>query len=142
MPLHDMPRAVAFNNPLQGTTASSACCYMSLYCNGCKHTRKGLCKLTTTAWWFVVPYIHDPKTLTVLTVNACRTPWRLAVWYKQTQDKRILPLLQAQQRFFEGQDLISSGYSLDGKPSQSYTNICFLAPVWCLFKVSFIICLA
>ncbi|DBA88439.1 TPA: hypothetical protein ACH3X2_004929 [Trebouxia sp. C0005] len=67
--------------------------------------------------------------------NACRVPWRLAVWYKQTHDQQILPLLQAQQHFFEGQDLISAGYRLDGKPSETYSNICFLAPVLCLFKV-------
>jgi len=71
----------------------------------------------------------------------CRVPWRLAVWYKQTHDQRLLPLLQAQQLFFESQDLISAGYHLDGKPSETYTNICFLAPVLCLFKVSLFILL-
>jgi hypothetical protein len=50
-------------------------------------------------------------------------------------------LLQAQQHFFEGQDLISAGYRLNGKPSETYTNICFLAPVLCLFKVSLFILL-
>ena len=68
-------------------------------------------------------------------VPACRAPWRLAVWYKQTHDQRLLPLLQAQQHFFEGQDLISAGYSLKGKPLETFTNICFLAPVLCLFQV-------
>lgn len=67
--------------------------------------------------------------------NACRAPWRLAVWYQQTHDQRLLPLLQAQQHFFEGQDLISAGYSLKGRPLETFTNICFLAPVLCLFKV-------
>lgn len=71
----------------------------------------------------------------------CRVPWRLAVWYKQTHDQRLLPLLQAQQLFFESQDLISAGYRLNGKPSETYTNICFLAPVLCLFKVSLFILL-
>jgi len=67
----------------------------------------------------------------------CRAPWRLAVWYNQTHNQRLLALLHAQQRFFEGQEFISAGYSLDGKASETYTNICFLAPVWCLFKVRF-----
>ncbi|KAL0041273.1 hypothetical protein WJX77_010658 [Trebouxia sp. C0004] len=67
--------------------------------------------------------------------NACRVPWRLAIWYKQTHDQRLLPLLQAQQRFFEGQEPISAGYRLNGQPLETYTNICFLAPVLCLLKV-------
>lgn len=68
-------------------------------------------------------------------MHVSRAPWRLAVWYKQTHDQRLLPLLQAQQHFFEGQDLISAGYSLKGKPLETFTNICFLAPVLCLFQV-------
>ena len=65
-----------------------------------------------------------------------RLPWRVAMWYKQTGDERVLPLIQAQQKFFEGQNFISAGYSLDGKPRHKYTNICFLAPILILFKVS------
>ena len=68
-------------------------------------------------------------------MHSFRAPWRLAVWYQQTHDQRLLPLLQAQQHFFEGQDLISAGYSLKGRPLEKFTNICFLAPVLCLFKV-------
>lgn len=66
----------------------------------------------------------------------CRAPWRLATYYAHSKDRRILPLLQAQKQFFEGQKLISAGYKLDGTPLATYSNIAFLAPVWCLFKVS------
>ena len=65
----------------------------------------------------------------------CRAPWRLAVYYLQSRDERILPLLQAQLRFFEGQKLISAGYKLDGTALADYSNIAFQSPVWCLFKV-------
>ena len=65
----------------------------------------------------------------------CRAPWRLATYYSQTQDERVLPLLKAQLKFFEGQNMISAGYKLDGTPLESYSNIAFLAPVWCLLKV-------
>ena len=64
-----------------------------------------------------------------------RAPWRLAVYYYQSKDKRILPLLQAQLRFFERQPQISAGYKLDGTALETYSNIAFQAPVWCLFKV-------
>lgn len=37
--------------------------------------------------------------------------------------------------FFESQDTILAGYTLDGTPLESYTHICFQAPVWCLLKV-------
>ncbi|KAL3157183.1 hypothetical protein ABBQ38_001422 [Trebouxia sp. C0009 RCD-2024] len=67
--------------------------------------------------------------------NSCRVPWRLAVYYHQSRDKRILPLLQAQLEFFERQDVISAGYKLDGTAMETYSNIAFQAPVWCLFKV-------
>lgn len=65
-----------------------------------------------------------------------RAPWRLAAYWHQTKDDRILPLLKAQQQFFEGQKMIAAGYKLDGTPLENYSNIAFLAPVWCLFKVS------
>ena len=65
----------------------------------------------------------------------CRTPWRLAVYYHQSRDERILPLLQAQVKFFERQAFISAGYRLDGTAMETYSNIAFQAPVWCLFKV-------
>lgn len=65
----------------------------------------------------------------------CRVPWRLAVYYHQSRDKRILPLLQAQLEFFERQDIISAGYRLDGTALETYSNIAFQAPVWCLFQV-------
>ena len=68
--------------------------------------------------------------------KCCRAPWRLAVYYLQSKDERILPLLQAQLRFFEGQQLISAGYKLDGTAVADYSNIAFQAPVWCLFKVT------
>ncbi|DBA92104.1 TPA: hypothetical protein ACH3X1_015830 [Trebouxia sp. C0004] len=67
--------------------------------------------------------------------NSCRAPWRLAVYYLQSRDERILPLLQAQLCFFGGQKLISAGYKLDGTALADYSNIAFQAPVWCLFKV-------
>ena len=67
--------------------------------------------------------------------NACRAPWRLAVYYHQSRDSRILPLLKAQLKFFETQKLISAGYKLDGTALETYSNIAFQAPVWCLFKV-------
>jgi hypothetical protein len=57
------------------------------------------------------------------------------VYYLHSRDERILPLLQAQLRFFEGQKLISAGYKLDGTALADYSNIAFQAPVWCLFKV-------
>lgn len=63
-------------------------------------------------------------------------PWRLATYWIKTQDKRVLPLLKAQQHFFEGQEKILAGYKLDGTPLVTYCNIAFLAPVWCLFKVN------
>ncbi len=66
----------------------------------------------------------------------CRAPWRLAVYYLQSKDERILPILQAQQHFFQGQQQIAAGYQLDGTPLVTYSNIAFQAPVWCLFKVS------
>ncbi len=69
----------------------------------------------------------------------CRAPWRLAVYYLQSRDERILPLLQAQLRFFEGQKLISAGYKLDGTALADYSNIAFQAPVWCLFQVRFLL---
>ena len=65
----------------------------------------------------------------------CRLPWRVANWHKQTGEERVLLLLKALQKFFEGQKFISAGYSLDGKPHNTYANICFLAPIWILFKV-------
>lgn len=65
-----------------------------------------------------------------------RAPWRLAVYYAQSKDERILPLLQAQLRFFEKQDQISAGYKLDGTAMETYSNIAFQAPVWSLFKVT------
>ncbi|KAK9804689.1 hypothetical protein WJX72_000078 [[Myrmecia] bisecta] len=67
--------------------------------------------------------------------NACRIPWRLSVYYWETRDARILPALKAMQAFFEGQPEVFAGYKLDGTPLADYTNICFLAPVWCLYKV-------
>lgn len=58
------------------------------------------------------------------------------MYYHQSKDKRILPLLQAQLCFFEGQTQISAGYKLDGTAPETYSNIAFQAPVWCLFKVN------
>ena len=68
--------------------------------------------------------------------SPCRAPWRLAVYYFQSRDKRILPLLQAQLHFFERQDQILAGYKLDGTALESFSDIAFQAPVWCLFKVA------
>ena len=59
------------------------------------------------------------------------------MYYHQSKDKRILPLLQAQLDFFERQTQISAGYKLDGTALETYSNIAFQAPVWCLFKVNF-----
>ena len=66
----------------------------------------------------------------------CRVPWRLAVYYSQSKDERILPLLQVQQHFFEKQEQIWAGYKLDGTPLNTFSDIAFQAPVWSLFKVT------
>ena len=58
------------------------------------------------------------------------------MYYYQSKDKRILPLLQAQLCFFEQQTQILAGYKLDGTALETYSNIAFQAPVWCLFKVT------
>ena len=57
------------------------------------------------------------------------------MYYHQSRDRRMLRLLQAQLEFFERQDVISAGYKLDGTALETYSNIAFQAPVWCLFKV-------
>ena len=72
--------------------------------------------------------MHDDDT-----GKLCRAPWRLAIYYLQSRDERILPLLQAQLRFFEAQTQISAGYKLDGTAGETYSNIAFQAPVSCHF---------
>ncbi|KAK9823839.1 hypothetical protein WJX72_005859 [[Myrmecia] bisecta] len=67
--------------------------------------------------------------------NACRVPWRLAVYYHETKDEAVLPALLAMQMFFESQQEVVAGYTLEGKPLADYPAIPFLAPVWCLFEV-------
>lgn len=56
---------------------------------------------------------------------------------RETADPRIKPILAAMVAFFEAQKTIKAGYTLDGKPLETYTHICFQAPVWCLFKARF-----
>ena len=66
----------------------------------------------------------------------CRMPWRLAVYFWETADRRVLPVMRAQVGFFERQEQLSAGYRLDGTGLVDYVNICFLAPVGALFRVS------
>ena len=63
-------------------------------------------------------------------------PWRLAVYFWETADNRVLPVMRAQVGFFERQKQVSAGYRLDGSGLVDYVNICFLAPVGALFRVS------
>ena len=63
-------------------------------------------------------------------------PWRLAVYFWETADNRVLPVMRAQVGFFERQEQLLAGYRLDGTGLVDYVNICFLAPVGALFRVS------
>ncbi len=47
----------------------------------------------------------------------------------------MLPILQALTAFFEGQDVVTAGYTLEGKPLANFSHLSFTAPVCCLFKV-------
>jgi len=71
--------------------------------------------------------------------NSCRVPWRVAHYYHQSKDARVLPLLEAQGRFFATQmshhGEIKAGYKLDGKPLENYMDLAFVAPVSFLFWV-------
>ncbi|KAL1920964.1 uncharacterized protein VTP21DRAFT_11599 [Calcarisporiella thermophila] len=67
--------------------------------------------------------------------NSCRVPWRLASYFLQTKDPRILPSLQAMCRFFAQQREVKAGYRLDGHALVDYTDMSFLAPVSFLFWV-------
>lgn len=59
---------------------------------------------------------------------------------RETGDERVKPILAALVAFFESQNVILAGYTLDGVPLEPYTHICFQAPVWCLFKVWATLC--
>lgn len=48
---------------------------------------------------------HDPH----FHYNACRTPWRLAAYLKQTGDQRVLPVLHSMAHFFDHQGEILAG---------------------------------
>lgn len=67
--------------------------------------------------------------------NSCRIPWRLSIYYAESGDERVLPVLQALVAFFEAQDVIYAGYSLCGTSFVRYSHLAFTAPVHCLFKV-------
>ena len=64
-------------------------------------------------------------------------PWRLAVYYRQSRDERVRPLLAAMVEFFERQEVLAAGYTLDGRPLTDYPDLCFLAPAWGLLQASF-----
>ena len=55
--------------------------------------------------------------------------------FRETADDRVLPLLEGLVSFFEAQETVVAGYTLDGLPLENYTHTCFQAPVWCLFSV-------
>ena len=44
-------------------------------------------------------------------------------------------MLEGLVSFFESQETVVAGYTLDGLPLENYTHTCFQAPVWCLFSV-------
>jgi len=44
-------------------------------------------------------------------------------------------MLEGLVSFFEAQETVVAGYTLDGLPLEKYTHTCFQAPVWCLFSV-------
>jgi hypothetical protein len=54
---------------------------------------------------------------------------------RETADDRVLPLLEGLVSFFEAQETVVAGYTLEGLPLENYTHTCFQAPVWCLFSV-------
>jgi hypothetical protein len=47
----------------------------------------------------------------------------------------VLPILEALTAFFEGQDVVTAGYTLEGKHLANFSHLSFTAPVCCLFKV-------
>ena len=53
----------------------------------------------------------------------------------ETGDVRVLPILRALTAFFEGQDVVTAGYTLDGRHLANFSHLSFTAPVCCLFKV-------
>lgn len=71
--------------------------------------------------------------------NSCRVPWRVAHYYHQTKDARVIPIMDAQARFFAGEmsrhGEIKAGYKLDGKALEDYMDLAFVAPVSFLFWV-------
>ncbi|KAK9766578.1 hypothetical protein K7432_004236 [Basidiobolus ranarum] len=60
--------------------------------------------------------------------NSCRVPWRLVIYYLESKDNRVYPILQAQANFFSHQSEIKAGYKLNGKELVDYTDLAFLAP--------------
>ncbi|KAG0331723.1 hypothetical protein BG000_010642, partial [Podila horticola] len=63
--------------------------------------------------------------------NACRVPWRLAVYYLLTHDERVKPIMSAQAKFFASLKQINAGYKLNGKriSDRDYGDNAFTAPV-------------
>ena len=47
----------------------------------------------------------------------------------------MLPVLEALTAFFEGQDIVTAGYTLEGRHLANFSHLSFTAPVCCLFKV-------
>ncbi|ORX91848.1 Six-hairpin glycosidase, partial [Basidiobolus meristosporus CBS 931.73] len=60
--------------------------------------------------------------------NSCRVPWRLTIYYIESRDTRVYPILQAQANFFAHQSEVKAGYQLDGKALVDYTDLAFMAP--------------
>jgi endo-1,4-beta-D-glucanase Y len=65
--------------------------------------------------------------------NACRTPWRIATDYILTGDDRAKAQLQKLNDWIRkttagNPEKIAAGYTLDGKPLETYSNTAFTAP--------------
>lgn len=53
----------------------------------------------------------------------------------ESGDARVLPVLRALTAFFEGQDNVTAGYTLEGRHLANFSHLSFTAPVCCLLKV-------
>lgn len=65
--------------------------------------------------------------------NACRVPWRIGMDYLVTGDKREKEMLDKLNRWIRKEsqnnpDNIKAGYTLMGKATQNYEDLCFTAP--------------
>ncbi|ORY06305.1 Six-hairpin glycosidase [Basidiobolus meristosporus CBS 931.73] len=60
--------------------------------------------------------------------NSCRVPWRLSIYYLESRDIRVYPILQAQANFFAHQSEVKAGYKLNGKELEDYSDLAFMAP--------------